>query len=210
MSGYSCCIITHGQRPAKLERLIESIHAQRFPAYEVIVCGALPAGWMPSGYTFIRCEAAARAGRLGLLRNTAARLAAFDTLIMLDDDLYLHDDFYTGLANYGPDFDLLSCRILNPDGTRFWDWKAHHGHDWLLEYNETSPYVSLTGGFVVAKRTAWERVQWDETRGFYEAEDVDFSERARAAGLRIAFNPHSTVTHDGSYTQRGKGVYRIG
>jgi glycosyltransferase involved in cell wall biosynthesis len=210
MSGYSFCIITHGQRPAKLERLIASIHAQRLPAYEIIVCGLLPAGWTPAGYTFVCCEAGARGGRLGLLRNTAARLAAFDTLVILDDDLYLHDDFGAGLANYGPDFDLLSCRILNPDGTRFWDWKAHHGHDWLLDYGETSPHVSLTGGFVVMRRAAFERVQWDEARGFYQAEDVDFSERARAVGLRIAFNPYSTVTHDGPYTQRGKGVYRIG
>jgi GT2 family glycosyltransferase len=209
MDGYSCCIITNGKRPAHLERLMASIHAQRFPAYEIIIVGALPVGWKSDGYTFIASGGAA-AGRLGLLRNTAADAARYDHLIVLDDDLRLHADFYSGLLAFGEDYDLLSCRILNPDGTRFWDWKAHHGHDWLLDYGETSPYVSLTGGFVVMKRDAFELVRWSDTLGFYQAEDVDFSERARRAGLRIAFNPRSTVTHDGPYTQRGKGVYRIG
>ena len=208
MNGYSFCVITHGKRPGKLARLLASVHAQNMPAYEIVIAGALPAGWRPDRFTFIPSDGAA-SGRLGLLRNTAADAAKYDHLIVLDDDLYLHPDFYSGLLAFGEDYDLQSCRILNPDGTRFWDWKAHQGHDYLLDYAETSPFVSLTGGFVVMKREVFDCVRWSDTLGFYQAEDVDFRGRARRAGLAICFNRHSTVTHDGPYTQREKGVYRI-
>ena len=120
---YSFVIITRGDRPAKLQRLIDSIGAQNFPRVEVIV---------------VRDEN--REGRLGALRNAGCRQAQYYRLIVLDDDMILHPDFYPGLLrfhreNVNPRYDVLSCRILNPDYTRYWDWKCYEsGGNWLIDY----------------------------------------------------------------------------
>lgn len=189
---YSIVIITDGEEPDKLNRLIDSIAAQNFPEVEVII---------------VRDEK--HEGRLGALRNAGCRQAKNYHIIVMDDDMILHNDFYTGLVKYGPTASALSCRIVNPDNTRFWDWKAHEGgKNWLLDYGETHSSASLTGGFCIITQDIFHRVQWDETRGFYQEEDVDFSNRLKAEGIKIEFNPWSTVTHDAPYTQYGIGVIK--
>lgn len=195
---YSFVIITDGKEPTKLQRLIDSIAAQNFPRVEVVV---------------VRDEK--HEGRLGALRNAGCRQAQYYNLIVLDDDMVLHPDFYKGLLrfhqeNINPHYDVLSCRILNPDYTRYWDWKAHEdGKNWLLDYGEDDPRQSLTGGLTIFNKGIFNRVQWDEGRRINQEEDVDFTHRLKAAGCRIGFNPWSTVTHDGPYTQIGRGVIRI-
>lgn len=194
---YSFIIITDGKEPDKLARLIESIEAQNFPTVEVIV---------------VRDERGE--GRLGALRNAGCRQARYHRLIVLDDDMVLHSDFYPGIIRYERETDsqltrVYSVRIVNPDNTRYWDWKAHeNGKNWLLNYGETDPRVSLTGGFCVFDKGIFHNVQWDETRRINQEEDVDFSNRLKAAGYKIGFNPWSTVTHDGPYTQIGIGVLK--
>ncbi len=188
----SFVIITDKQEPEKLAKAVDCIRAQSIPGAELFIV-----------------EDKNRTGRLGALRNTGCKMTNNPVLVVMDDDIYLHGDFYSGLQKYGNDFDILSCKILNPDGSRYWDWKIHvNGKNELLEYDKTSENQSLTGGLTIMKRRVFEKVQWDETKGFYQAEDVDWTNRAKAAGFRIAFNPHSTVTHDGPYTQSGKWVIK--
>lgn len=193
---YSIVIITDGQEPDKLQRLLASISAQSFPEVEVII---------------VKDEK--REGHLGKLRNAGCKQAKFYRLIVLDDDMLLHPDFYPGLVKYYKAFgygQVLSCRIVNPDNTRYWDWKAHeNGKNWLLDYGDEHPSVSLTGGLCIFDKGIFDRVQWDETRGFYQEEDVDFSSRLKQAGIKIEFNPFSTVTHDAPYTQIGTGVIKV-
>jgi hypothetical protein len=39
-------------------------------------------------------------------------------------------------------------------------------------------------------------VQWSDSLGFYQFEDIDFSRRIHAQGLRIRFCKESVVTHN--------------
>ena len=188
---YSFVIITDNQEPEKLKRLIGSIQAQKMDC-EVLVSVDKD-----------------KTGRLGLLRNKGIRQSQGETIISLDDDMILHNDFHSGLVRYGNNFDVMSVRILNPDYTRFWDWKGfENGKNWLMDYGDTDKRVSLTGGFCILKRYVFNVVQWDESRGFYQEEDVDFTNRLKQAGYFPVMNPFSTVTHDAPYTQRGRGVFR--
>lgn len=195
---YSFVIITDSKEPDKLQRLIASIEAQNFPKVEVIV---------------VRDEK--REGHLGALRNAGCRQAQYYRLIVLDDDMILHPNFYKGILkfegenNLKSNLQVYSCRILNPDNTRYWDWKAHeNGKNWLLDYSEESELVSLTGGVCIFNKGVFNVVQWDEARGFNQEEDVDFTNRLKAAGYKIGFNPWSSITHDGPYTQMGIGVVK--
>ena len=209
-AGWSFCLITNGKRPEKLQAEIASIRALKIPAYEILVGGEAPEG-LPADVRIVPAVDAARNGRLGEMRNRLVEQAKYDHLVVADDDLLFHEDFYTGLKAYGEDWDVLCVRFLNPDGTRFWDWATlggPKGHK-LLDYDETDPFVYVTGGLCLLKAPVAERVQWDEGRGFYQGEDVDFSARLRHAGITPRFNKLSTVTHDDDrYTQRGDVIIR--
>lgn len=192
--GYSFCIITDRREPKKLESEIESIKALNLPGYEID----------------IEVDDTPPFGRTGALRNRVCRRARFDHIVMLDDDLIFHSDFYEGLQKFGEDYDVMVCKMLNPDGSRFYDWKVLvDGKNYLMDYDQTDPNLSLSSGLLVMKSWVFEQVQMDESLGYYEGEDVDFSERLKKAGMRIRMNPYSTVIHDGPYKQAGNRVLRM-
>jgi len=200
--GWSFLIITNGKRPAKLLREIESIRALGIPECEILVGGEPPSG-LPANVGTAPAVDAARNGRLGEMRNVLTAAARYDHLVVVDDDFLFHPDFFQGLQRFGDDWDVQAVRILNPDGTRFWDWATHggpRGHV-LLDYDEDDDHVYVTGGLILLKAAVADRVKWDDGRGFYQGEDLDFAARLRAAGHRPRFNRHSTTTHDdGRYT----------
>jgi glycosyltransferase involved in cell wall biosynthesis/tetratricopeptide (TPR) repeat protein len=209
-SGYSFCIITNGKRPAKLLRQIESIRALRLPHFEILVGGEV--GDAPDGVRKIDLAADAQNGRLGKMRNALARKARFDHLIISDDDMIFDPNFANGLKRFGEGYEAMGVRIENPDSTRFWDWAATGGTKGatILPLWESDPDVYLTGGFCVLKADLLSRVAWDEVRGFYEGEDVDFSTRLRNAGVVIRFNPFCKVVHDDDrYTRVDNKVVRF-
>lgn len=208
-SGLSFCIITNGKRPKRLQEEIESIVRLGIPSYEILVGGKIPA--QIQGVRAIEMQEAAEAGRLGFMRNRLAEQARFDTIVNVDDDFVFHPDFYTGLASRRTPFDILSTRILNPDGTRFWDWAvfgAPTGHH-LISYDDVSPYVYVTGGFSVQRREVVLDVGWNEDFRLNQAEDVDYSRRAQAKGYSIEFCREASVTHnDPAYTRIDDLVFR--
>jgi len=211
-AGFSFCIITHGRRPEKLCREIESIRALQIRNYEILVGGDL--GFeLPAGVVFVPAAAAARAGRLGEMRNRLVEQAQYDHLIVADDDLLFHPGFYQGLLAFGEEYEVMCVRILNPDGTRFWDWATQggpRGHK-LLDYAETDPFCYVTGGLCIMKAGVASRVTWNEQLVFYAGEDLDFSRRLRAEQISPVFNGRCVVTHDDSrYTQVRDVVLRSG
>ncbi|MDD2273743.1 MAG: glycosyltransferase [Desulfuromonadaceae bacterium] len=210
--GYSFCIITNGKRLAKLRAELDSIRALAIPNYEILIAGELPLGMTAEGFAYYPMPDAARNGRLGEMRNLLCAKARYNHLIVCDDDLLFQTDFYQGLARFGEDYDVLCVKLLNADGTRYWSWATvggPKGHV-LLEYNETDPFLYVTGGLCIMKSWVAGKVQWDPVRGMNELEDVDFSRRLQAAGIRIDLCPDATVIHnDWRITQVGKQVFRI-
>jgi GT2 family glycosyltransferase len=204
--GLSFCVISNGERPENLERLLASIHTQGIRSYEVIVAGL--AG--PDNLCrYIPEEQAAAEGKVSFLRNRAAAAARFTRLVFCDDDTLFGKNWYRCLV---PDLgraDLITTRIINPDGTRFWDWASFGGpggHQ-LLEYDDTSPYLYLTGGMLVVKTDVWRRTLWNEHLRHGDAEDVDFSFRAVNNGSRLHLCRNAYVIHDDwKYTQVGRQV----
>jgi radical SAM superfamily enzyme YgiQ (UPF0313 family)/GT2 family glycosyltransferase len=205
----SFCIITNGKRPEKLLRELESIRALNIPRHEIQIAGELPPGTIIDGFDYYPLPDAAQNGRLGEMRNLLCDKAQYENLVVVDDDMIFHSDFYSGLIQNGPIFDILSVRLLNQDGTRYWDWATFGGPQghYLLEYDVTDPDVYVTGGICVIKKSVACKIRWDDIRGFYQQEDVDFSKRIKDAGYSISFCQYATVTHDDSrYTQFGNYV----
>jgi glycosyltransferase involved in cell wall biosynthesis/Flp pilus assembly protein TadD len=208
--GYSFCIITGGSRPDKVARQIASIRALGLDHFEILVGGNVTD--VPEDVRKVDLAAAAKAGRLGKMRNALGRLAAFDHLVVSDDDIVFDPGFAEGLKRFGEGYDIMAVRILNTDGSRFWDWATTGGlkGSVLLDYWESDPNVYVTGGICVLQTATLDRVGWDESRGFYQREDVDFSSRLKAAGFTIRYNPFSVVLHDDDrYSRVGRVVYQF-
>lgn len=196
-------IITNGKRPDKLQAEIDSIHeCAKGRDYEVKVAGTNGDIPMPEQ---------AEKGQLGAMRNALCKSSDADIFIITDDDMLFHPGFIEELEKVGEDWDVMCTRMLNPDGTRNWDWCTKggpRGHC-LIEYWETDPFIYVSGGRMVMKREVFDRVQWDDQRGFYQEEDIDFSKRLKQAGISITMNKRMTMTHDDPrYTSAGHSVYR--
>ena len=201
-------IITDGKDNAMLKQVIRAI--ELYAGVQPVICGET-AKLDTKQYRQIYAPDLARDGRLGAMRNMLIdERGDADIVVIMDDDIILHENFIQGFDKLGyNEWDIASCKILNPDGTRYWDWKVHrNGYNWLIPYDQTDRDISITGGLIVAKAHIFDKVCWNPALGFYEKEDVEFSDLLRRQGYKIAFNPNSTVTHMGPYTQDGDGVFR--
>jgi hypothetical protein len=208
-------IITNGANPPLLHREIESIEGACPPgSYEIIVVGEPPVG-LPDTVKKIWDPQSARGGKICTLRNRGVAAAEGDIIVAVDDDFIFPENFYEELSIPGREWDVMVTRIINPDGTRFWDWSTlggPKGHV-LLPYGQGDPHLYLTGGFIIMKSHVAKSVPWPEERGFYEEEDVYFSRDLLSRGYKIAFNMKIVMTHnDRRYTAikgpRGTFVYR--
>ena len=211
---FSFCIITNGKRPEKLRDEIRSIRDLEIPGVRILVGGEPPEGFSDPGVEIVPVADAARNGRLGEMRNRLVERTDSDIVVVADDDMLFHPDFRDGIVSAGPDFDVLCPRLLNPNGSRYWDWAVFRGHGpenhHLIPYGDSSPDVYVTGGLCVARRRVFEVAKWDEGRGFYQEEDIDFSARLKRAGLRIGCAPDATVTHcDPRHVQWGREALNL-
>ncbi|MCB9496116.1 MAG: asparagine synthase (glutamine-hydrolyzing) [Fibrobacteria bacterium] len=208
---FSFCLITNGERIAKLRRVLESIRSQHGFEVEILVAGILPPLFDDPGISFQSLPDAAKNGRLGEMRNAMVERARGDVVVVCDDDIVFDDDFCRNVAAKGADFDILCARIRNLDGSRFWDW-AINGEDRhrLLPYGETHPDIYVTGGLCVARPHVFSRCRWNQALGFYQSEDLDFTAKLKSAGMRIESWPSAQVTHfDHRYTQFEDHIIRV-
>lgn len=212
----SFCIITNGCRLRKLNNLLDSIEMLQIPRCEVIISGSLNSIPDKSSLNIVYCknEFSAKHGFLGKMRNDAVKSARYDLLVIVDDDVTFENDFYTELMQFleNNSFDVLCTRFLNPDRSRYWDWAIENDKEQkLIKYQQNHPDVYVTGGRCIIKRDIALKVPWNESLGFYEKEDVDFSKRVKHAGYSITINPRLTIIHnDWRYTQRKDMVRRYG
>jgi len=198
----SFCFITNGKKPEKLSFALESVRCLEIQNYEIIISGKCPKELATNNVTVISLPTEADNGQLGALRNAACQVAKGEVIVVSDDDMIFLEDFYTGIQKFGPNFSVAGCRVLNTDGSRYWDYaviNAPSGHH-LIPYDEQSDYTYITGGLLIMRPNFFQRIQWNADRGFYKEEDVDFSKRIREGGIKLDFNRFSSAIHnDSSY-----------
>lgn len=202
-------IKTHLKSEYKTLLAIHSILAQKIDDdFEILVTGntnfTVMSDIIRSQVTLLPDEEAARNGRLAKMMNTLAAHARYDNVCLMDDDIMLLDGWYEKLELYAechPDFQVLTFPIKNTNGSRFWDWgiweeQEKHSRHQLLAYNESSNSVYVTGGMSCFRKSVWQDVQWDETKGLYEFEDVDWSRRLWQEEHTIDFCQNAFVLHN--------------
>ncbi|MBI5638118.1 MAG: glycosyltransferase [Nitrospinae bacterium] len=194
--GISFCVITGGHRPDMMEALIQSVIAQKIPAYEILVCGKYK---NDPRVNYVETKEWAETAAVCKMRNFNAARARYDTVIILDDDVTFAPDWWKNMKRHA-DFDLAGCRGLDPLGNRWWDYqKIERGNPLaspeLLDYGAEHPGSYISGYFMMMRREVWEAVKFDETRRNYQHDDIDFCHRAKDAGFTLKVFPDAVVTH---------------
>ena len=155
----SFVVISNGKKVDKTILVLKSIFYQAVPQYEILLCGSFPTGEIPSEILnkikYIKEKKAAAEGRLGDMRNRASSQAKYANITILDDDMVLSTSWYKNLLKFGEDFDMLTSKVILPDGTRFWDHASFcppeqqlpscYGHV-ILEAGETDEHLYMSGG----------------------------------------------------------------
>lgn len=192
----SFCVITDMKREFKLKALIHSIHNMTFGEdYEIIIA-------VDNGEH-----------KLGKLRNQACRGALGDILVVCDDDLVFDTEFYKELAEYPYAWNVLCPRLLNVDGSRYWDWRWRNGDSQkMVSYDQPDDgSICPPGAITVLRRAVLEKASWRNDLKYYEPpyEDVEFARRLHEAGFMCTMNPRMVVYHnDSRYTQEGNIVVK--
>lgn len=223
----SFIVITAGKNLAKtqnqLKSILENIRKNLDCVFEIIICGnisTLETLSFKNGsiIKFHDDLASSSCGNLSRLRNAAVNLASMDYVVIADDDIIFAPNWIEELRKSKP-FDILTTRVLNPDGTRFWDHACFNsptnGHK-ILNPKETDDYLYMSGGTGwVMKKSVWTRFKWDESYTIYSGsntnkgnEDTEYSHRCRSL-FKVKHNPNLCVLHDDNkYTSFGRYVFK--
>lgn len=215
----SFCIKTNRKKEWKLISSIASILSLGIQPghFEILVTGdtdfAFLDGEMAKHVRAVPDRESADNGRLATMMNTLAREAAHPWILMCDDDLVFCEGWYEKLCLFlagNPDVDLCAFPIRNVDGSRFWDWAIFtEDRSILIDPRAQDPRMYVTGTIGLLRRAVWDAHKWDDSRGFYQNEDTDWSQRAIAAGCKVALCKAAYVLHnDWRYFQVGPGIHR--
>ena len=182
-----------------LTKLIQSIEAQKIPKYEILLCGDIE-----YDRDNVRClnfnEQAKQKPWITKKFNDLAKAAKYSVLCYLKDYNFLYPHFYEGFEEFGYDWDLAMCPILNKDLTLYRCWTSwcdpNHppgwvqrepwcpdGHFWKgRAFCESFNYLStefmyISGMFWMAKKSFMLNHQFNENLCLGEAEDILWSKQ---------------------------------
>jgi len=209
-------IITLSRNPCHMTRLLDRLDRQTDPPpYDAILVNndhrsvgltvdTLRRGWLviEPGYNT----------SFSVGNNMAARAVEGEWLLLLNDDLVLHDSrFLATLWQAREKAEILGALLLHADGT------VNHAGTTVstgrgaalgrtdhigrgapaLGFYQRSCYVpSVTFAAALIKRDLWDRLGGLDERYYYGWEDTDFCLRALREGARIWCERGAVATHD--------------
>ena len=207
MNGISFIIITNGK---KFDITIKSINSivdtmtSKLP-YEIILIGDIEKYRFLSNITLLDFKNLADTGNLSAMRNRGAEASKYNVIAITDDDIIFDKSWYDNLVKFSlsNDWEVYSCKLLSPDGSRCWDKAVvFDEYQSLVSYSHNKHDKNLyqTGGYLVIKKNVFLKLKFDENITYYSNglvnEDVDFSRRLYENGYHIEFDEFNSVYHE--------------
>ena len=187
---FSFVIVTSGQYPELVDRVIDSIEAQRIPKYQIVVLG----GDDPhrKRVTFVPFDESQKKAHITKKKNIGTEYAKYDNIVYLHDYISLLPGWYEGMKRFGDDWYVCMTKVLNVDGTRYRDWVVdptvdtsaqigeNAGRNRLLPYSAALNSIQyISGAYWIAKKGVMTEFPLNEDLVWGEGEDIEWSQRVR-------------------------------
>jgi len=185
--------ITNGNSDNFLEQGIESVLKQSLPDCEIVVVGNT--SLKHPKVTFIPFDESLRKSWITRKKNLVAETSQKDVLVIMHDYFALTEEWTQQKVQNLLDasWDVAVTSILNPDGSRYRDWLLWpFSHRFLrtpfvytlgnlLPYrvNDLTDFMYINGSLMIVRRKYLLDNPLDESRGWGEGEDVEWSIRLR-------------------------------
>ena len=191
----SCVILTMGDRPAEVNRAIDSVLTQRGAQVELVVVGngaevtGLPAG--------VRTVLLPENVGVAAGRNAGVQACGGDVVLFLDDDGWYPDP---GLASYvaarfaaDPALAVLSMRVVDPEGGPGARW--HVPRLRAGDPERSSVVTTFLGGASAIRRPAYLEAGGYPDEFFYGHEETDLAWRLLDRGYRLEYDAAARMCH---------------
>lgn len=190
----SFCILASGERNMAIEDMVRKIHALKVKNYEVLVAGCPPPSL--NRVTSIEVPELVANKEWNKIRNILLQEAKHPVVVFIREDTCPDPNFYDTLLGFYDDFDILNLRVLNPDGTRHWDWASRGGPlgDRLVPYDEQDEFITACPALFIAKRDTLRSVLFNESQDPEIPWEIDLSERMREYGGLFTFCPDASAS----------------
>ena len=191
----SCVILTMGDRPAEVNRAIDSVLTQRGAQVELVVVGngaevtGLPAG--------VRTVLLPENVGVAAGRNAGVQACGGDVVLFLDDDGWYPDP---GLASYvaarfaaAPALAVLSMQVVDPEGGPGARW--HVPRLRAGDPERSSVVTTFLGGASAIRRSAYLEAGGYPDEFFYGHEETDLAWRLLDRGYRLEYDAAARMCH---------------
>jgi hypothetical protein len=197
-------IVTGFEDNQRLAEIIDSIRNLSIPEYEILLIGGDSTEFINSNENvrIVYFDESQKPRWITRKKNILANEAKYDNIVLMHDYHVFDKDWYINFKSFGLDWEICSCPqylitgARNPMDWSLWD-KPDHGRAWSLDYDDWSQtqYMYISGGFFIVKKHVLQQEPLDESRGWNEEEDVEWSMRVRNKFL-MKCNGGSVVRHN--------------
>ena len=196
-------IISTGGSENFLNNSINSIHKQKIPNYEIIIVG----GNINKNkindkkkVKFIDFDEKQKSKPwITRKKNLINKNSKYNIIVFMHDYIYLEDNWYMGMKDFGTNWDICMTVVKNNNGQRWLDWITARAADDFKVWNVLAPYtydktwkMYVSGSYWISKKYVLERFPLDEKRLHGDLEDVEWSCRWNRI-LRYKMNSKSSV-----------------
>jgi len=197
-------IVTGFEDIDRLVEIIESIRQLSIPEYEILIIGGNAPDVFDS-YSDVRIidfDENIKPRWITKKKNILCAESRYENIILMHDYHIFEPNWYIEFKSFGTEWDICSCPqylitgARNPMDWSLWD-KPGHGRAWSLDYSDwtQTQYMYISGGFFIVKKHVMLDEPLDETRGWNEEEDVEWSMRVRNKYV-MKCNGKSIVRHN--------------
>jgi GT2 family glycosyltransferase len=205
----SCVILTMGNRPAELQRAIESVAGLSGDRVELVVVGnGAHVPPVPAGIQAIRLpeNVGVAAGR-----NVGVDACSGDVILFLDDDGWYPDpglgEHVAGRFAADPKLAVLSFRVVDPAGTL--SARRHVPRLLVGDASRSSTVTTFSGGACAIRRSAYLEAGGLPEAFFYAHEETDLSWRLIELGYRLEYDGDARMCHPPLPNSRHPDFYRL-
>ncbi len=197
-------IVTGYQDRSRLTQIIENIISLSIPEFEILIIGGGRDDYLHEhkNVRFIDFDESVKPLWITRKKNLLCQEAKYENVVLMHDYHIFDSNWYKNFKAFGTDWDICSCPQFlitgarNPMDWSLWD-KPGHGRAWSLNYDDwtQTQYMYISGGFFIVKKHVILEEPLNESLGWNEEEDVEWSLRVRNKYV-MKCNGKSIVRHN--------------